>query len=198
MPLTITVSAAPSPWPLPGVADRSMVTCLTSVPVRSLTVMVSAPPRALSWMCSTPLRSMVTLPTSRNSRTRLPLAEMSMFSLTLAPLNTSVSVPAWPSTMSLPSPGFQMKVSLPLPSKATSLPRPPVTMSLPSPPSSVSLPCAADDGVVAGAAVDGEADDARPAGSDALIVSLPPPALIDQQVVGAFGAVDGDLARAAR
>ena len=33
------------------------------------------------------------LPTSRNSLTRPPLAEMSMFSSTLAPLNTSVSVP---------------------------------------------------------------------------------------------------------
>ena len=46
--------------------DRSQP-ALMSVPVRSLTVMVSAPPMALSWMCSTPLRSMVTLPTSRNS-----------------------------------------------------------------------------------------------------------------------------------
>ena len=65
VPLTITVSAAPSPWPLPAVPDRSMLTCVTSVPVRSLTVMVSAPPRALNWMCSTPLRSMVMLATSR-------------------------------------------------------------------------------------------------------------------------------------
>ena len=37
--------------------------------------------------------------------------------------------------VSLPSPGFQMKVSLPLPRKAVSLPRPPMTVSLPSPPS---------------------------------------------------------------
>src|SRR6516164_4751402 len=51
-----------------------------------------------------------------------------------------VSVPAWPSTVSLPSPGFQMKVSLPLPSRAVSLPRPPVTVSLPSPPSRMSSP----------------------------------------------------------
>ena len=35
------------------------------------------------------------LATSRVKRTRLPLAEMSMFSLTLAPLNRSVSVPAY-------------------------------------------------------------------------------------------------------
>ena len=45
-----------------------------------------------------------------------------------------------PSTVSLPSPVFQMKVSLPLPSKAMSLPWPPMTVSLPSPPISVSLP----------------------------------------------------------
>ena len=69
---------------------------------------------------------MVTLATSRKNRTRPPLAEMSMFSAMLAPLNSSVSVPAWPSTMSLPSPGFQMNVSLPAPSSATSSPRPPV------------------------------------------------------------------------
>ena len=58
---------------------------------------------------------MVMLATSRENRTRLPLAEMSMFSLTLAPLNSIVSVPAWPSTVSLPSPGFQTKVSSPAP-----------------------------------------------------------------------------------
>ena len=54
--------------------------------------------------------------------TRPPLAEMSMFSLALEPLNTSVSVPAWPSTMSLPSPGFQTNWSLPSPRSAKSLP----------------------------------------------------------------------------
>src|SRR5262249_34686904 len=65
VPLTVTLSAAPSPWPLPGVPARSMATCVTSVPVRSLTVMLSAPPRALIWRRSMPLRSMVMLPTSR-------------------------------------------------------------------------------------------------------------------------------------
>ena len=60
---------------------------MTSVPVRSLTVMVSAPPSALNWMFSTPLRSMVMVATSRVNRTRPPLAEMSIFSLMLAPLN---------------------------------------------------------------------------------------------------------------
>ena len=85
----------------------------------------------------------MTLPTSRKKRTRLPLAEMSIFSATLEPLKSIVSVPAWPSTVSLPSPGFQTKVSSPAPMKATSLPRPPSMTSLPSPPirtSSPSLP----------------------------------------------------------
>ena len=38
-----------------------------------------------------------------------------MFSPMLEPLNCSVSVPAWPSTVSLPSPGSHWKVSLPAP-----------------------------------------------------------------------------------
>src|SRR5262245_20927433 len=78
--LMTIVSAAPSPPALPGCAPRSMATWLTPVPVRSLTVMVSASPRALTSMCSTPLRSMVTVPMSRVSLARLPLAEMSIFS----------------------------------------------------------------------------------------------------------------------
>ena len=80
--------------------------------------MVSAPPRATTLTCSTPLTSMVTLPMSRNSRSRLPLADRSMFSLMLAPLNCKVSLPPWPSTMSLPSPGFHTNVSSPAPRKA--------------------------------------------------------------------------------
>ena len=42
---------------------------------------------------------------SRVKRTRWPLAERSMISLMPEPLNSRVSVPAWPSTVSLPSPG---------------------------------------------------------------------------------------------
>ena len=40
--------------------------------------MVSAPPKAATLMFSTPLTSILTLPTSRDSVTRPPLAEMSM------------------------------------------------------------------------------------------------------------------------
>ena len=89
------------------------------------------------------------------NRTRLPLAEMSIFSAMLAPLKSIVSVPAWPSTVSLPSPGFQTKVSSPAPSRATSLPSPPLIRSLPWLPMS---------DVVAVAAVEGRAGSRRPAG----------------------------------
>ena len=83
------------------------------------------------------------------NRTRLPLAEMSIFSVMLAPLNSSVSMPAWPSTVSLPSPGFQTKVSLPAPSSAVSLPRPPLIEV---------VAVAADEDVVAVAAVERQLD----------------------------------------
>ena len=113
-------------------------------------------------------------PTSRVSVTRPPLAEMSMFSSTLAPLNSIVSLPAPPSTVSLPSPGFQTKVSSPAPRLATSLPRPPMTVSLPALPVMVSLPspplivrltwpawsAGSVDGVVSGASVDDQRVDA--------------------------------------
>ena len=44
VPLTITVSAWPSPVPVPGRLATSRLTWARSVPVRSLTVMVSARP----------------------------------------------------------------------------------------------------------------------------------------------------------
>ena len=104
------------------------------------------------------LMSMVTVPTSRVNRSPWPLAERSMFSLTLAPLNCNVSWPPWPSTVSLPSPGFQTKVSSPAPRKAMSLPRPPLMMSLPSPPIEHVVAVATGQGVVARAAVHGDLD----------------------------------------
>ena len=68
----------------------------------------------------------------RMNRTRSPLAEMSMFSAMLAPLNSIVSKPSWPSSVSLSSPGFQTKVSSPSPMSAVSLPSPPLNRSSPS------------------------------------------------------------------
>ena len=92
------------------------------------------------------------LPTSRKNRTRLPLAEMSIFSVALEPLKSIVSKPACPSTVSLPSPGFQTKVSSPAPMRATSLPRPPIDQV---------VALAADEDVVAVAAVEGQGDRIR-------------------------------------
>ena len=97
------------------------------------------------------------LATSRVNRMRPPLAEMSMFSLMLAPLNSSVSMPSWPSTVSLPSPGIPLEhvvagaeqgsvvallpsmKSLPSPPSSVSAPLPPRIVSLPAPPSTVTL-----------------------------------------------------------
>ena len=139
VPLTVTVSAAPSPPPFGPrrssvdlrhvgagqVVDGDVVGAAEGVEVDAA--------RRRS-------RSMVMLATSRVKQTRPPLAEMSMFSAMLAPLKSIVSVPAWPSTMSLPSPGSHWKTSSPAPRRAMSLPWSPSTKSLPSPPSSVSAP----------------------------------------------------------
>ena len=65
---------------------------------------------------------------------------MSMFSATLAPLNSMVSKPAWPSMMSSSSPGFQTNVSSPAPISARSLPSPPLIRSSPSLPRKMSSP----------------------------------------------------------
>ena len=139
VPLTVTVSAEPSP--LPPAPARSASIAVRSVPDRSPTTTLSAPPRARNATASTSSRSIVTLATSRKRRTRPPLALMSTFSETLAPLNRSVSRPSWPSTVSLPSPGSHWKASSPAPISARSLPLSPKTESLPSPPIIVSAPC---------------------------------------------------------
>ena len=106
----------------------------------SLTVTVSAPPRAFRSTCSRPLVSIVMPATSRTSSRRFPYADRSIFSGTLAPLKTIVSVPDWPSTTSLPSPGSHTNESSPAPMRTTSLPRLPSIESFPEPPTSVSAP----------------------------------------------------------
>ena len=60
-------------------------------------------------------KSIVMAATLRVRRTREPLAETSMFSPMLEPLKLSASMPPWPSTVSLPSPGSHWKRSLPAP-----------------------------------------------------------------------------------
>ena len=140
VPLTITVSAAPSPAAPPMVPARLALSATRSVPVMLLTMTVSVPPRALRSMASTSLRSMTMLPRLRVNRTRPPFADASKVSAPALPLKSSASVPAWPSTMSLPSPGSHWKTSLPAPRNATSLPCWPSTKSLPSPPRRRSAP----------------------------------------------------------
>ena len=80
------------------------------------------------------------LPRLRVNSTRPPLADAAKTSSPLLPLNSIVSVPSWPSTVSLPSPGSHWKVSSPAPRKAVSLPCWPSMKSLPAPPSRMSAP----------------------------------------------------------
>src|SRR5829696_6829596 len=136
VPLTVIVSAAPSPPPLGP--RRSTPASVRSVPERSPTTTLSAPPSARKSMFSTSSRSIVTLAMLRKNRTRPPLAEMSMFSATLAPKNSIESLPSWPSSVSLPSPGSHWNTSAPAPMKATSSPLSPKLKSSPSPPRSTS------------------------------------------------------------
>ena len=70
------------------------------------------------------------------------------------PKKSRASLPAWPSTVSLPSPGSHWNVSSPPPSSAESAPWLPSTTSSPAPPSRTSAPSAAEQRVVALAAVD--------------------------------------------
>ena len=139
VPVTVTVSAAPSPPP--SGPRRSSPACVRSVPERSPTTMLSAPPRARKSMLSTSSRSIVTLAMLRGNRTRPPFATMSMFSAMLAPKKTIVSEPSWPSSVSLPSPGFHWKASSPAPIRARSLPLSPKTKSSSAPPRIESAPC---------------------------------------------------------
>ena len=101
---------------------------------------MSAPPRALKTTRSTLSVSMTMLATSRVNLSRSPLADSSICSATLAPLNSIVSVPESPSIVSLPSPGSHWNVSLPDPISALSLPRLPSAKSLPEPPTNLSAP----------------------------------------------------------
>jgi hypothetical protein len=69
------------------------------------------------------------------------LGDRLVISFALEPLNCSTSLPDWPSTASLSSPGFQTNTSAPSPSSAVSLPLPGCTVSASVPPSTTSLNC---------------------------------------------------------
>ena len=118
--------------------------------------MVSAPPSALRSMLSTSFRSMTMLPMLRVKRTRPPLAEISKISATLLPLNSIVSVPSWPSTVSLPSPGSHWNTSSPAPRQRRVVALLAVDEVVAVAAEQLVVAVAAEDGVVAGAAVDGE------------------------------------------
>ncbi len=62
------------------------------------------------------------LPRLRVKSARPPLAEAVKVSSPSLPLNSIVSVPSWPSTVSEPSPGSHCITSLPAPRKITSFP----------------------------------------------------------------------------
>ena len=111
----------------------------------------------------------------RKKRTRPPLAEMSMFSAMLAPLKSIVSKPAWPSSVSLSSPGFQTKVSSPAPMQRR-------VVAVAAVDQVVAL--AADEHVVAEAAVDRELDAVGLAATLALIDVVAAQAVERQAVVG--------------
>src|SRR6266540_3942312 len=164
VPLTVIVSAAPSPAAPPSTPARSMSALATAVPDRSLTTAVSAPPSAVRSTRSVVPTSMTMFPTLRVKRSRPATAEASKASLASEPLNSIVSMPAWPSTRSLASPGFQTRVSFPSPPNIESLACWPTIRSLPSPPvrTSASVPPLITSWISA----------ARP--GPAVIVSAPP------------------------
>jgi len=82
-----------------------MAISVMSVAERSPTLMSSTPPRVRRSMRSTSLRSMLMFAMLRVNSARPPLADTVKLSPMAEPLNSMVSVPAWPSTTSLPSPG---------------------------------------------------------------------------------------------
>ena len=129
-----------------------------------------------------PSMSIVMLATSRTSSSRPPFADSSMCSETLAPLKTIVSVPLRPSTVSLPSPGFQTNESSPPPSMTLSFPRPASTESFPGSAANRLGSRASDEVVVSAAALDRRRDGV---GEDAA-------GLVDPDVVVACAAVDVD------
>ena len=118
----------------------------------------------------------------RKNVRRFPFADRSTRSGTSAPLKRIVSVPSWPSILSLPSPGSQTKVSSPAPSSARSLPPLPSIESFPSPPSSSLVAFAAGDRVVAVSTGDCRRD---AVGKGPLLSSM-------RTWIGAGRGVDGD------
>ena len=91
--------------------------------------------------------------TNRN-RSRWPTG--AIFSPTLEPLNCKVSAPPWPSTVSLPSPGFQTNVSSPRTHQGRVVAAAAVDRVVAVAAEQKVVAVTAGDGVIAGTAIDGE------------------------------------------
>ena len=113
---------------------------VVSVVRPGLALKLSSPPSIVSSRISVPATSITMLATFRARIARTPFGESVKISAMTLPWNSSVSVPACPSTMSLPSPGFQMNRSSPSPPNSTSLPPRELIVSLPGPPRMIWAP----------------------------------------------------------
>ena len=141
-----------------SVAARSMLTLLTPVPVRSLTVMLSAPPSALKSIVSTPSRSIVMLATSREQPCPRAIGRdvdvlVDVRAVEQQRVDAGLAFDRVAAVAGVPDErvvaGAREAVSLPRPPMTRSLPWLPLMMSLPSPPLIVSLiwPAASAGGV---------------------------------------------------
>ena len=182
VPLTMTVSAWPSPAVPPRVPARSPSSSATSVPDRSLTVIVSVPPRALRSTTSTSSVSITMLPRLRVKRRRPPLAEASKISSPPLPLNSIVSVPSWPSIVSLPSPGSHWNVVVAGAQEGDVVALLAVDEVVAVAAEQEIGAVAAEERVVAGAAVDGDLDQRGqvPGGGEAVVAAVG----VDDEVLG--------------
>ena len=101
----------------PGRRGRVAI-AVRSVPVRSLTVNVSAPARALRSMLLDVVGVHRDVADVAGEAHSLAVGGHIEVLAAALPLNSIVSVPSWPSTTSLPSPGSHWNVSSPAPSSA--------------------------------------------------------------------------------
>ena len=126
-------SRAPSRKPRSAVGSRT-----AAVAERSPTSTRSCPPAAVTSSASTAVLSVVDGRVSSETRALVPFACSVNSSDSPLPIARSVSLPAWPSIWSKPSPWST--VSSPLPSRTTSSPPPGWTKSTSSPLAIVSAP----------------------------------------------------------
>jgi hypothetical protein len=131
VPSSAPLTSPPKRWSLVS-GRRSSPAAITSLPPLPMTSIVSDERISMSIVAP--------LSTRRSSIWSGPALSRSIekVSAPAAPLKRCRSLPSPPSTMSLPSPGSQMIVSLSPPPRWRSLPRSPSIVSLPGPPSMLS------------------------------------------------------------